>query len=373
MRKDDSMEPTAAVQAVTAAEFESVVTADRGIIVVSFAVDNAAFEEHNASLEWFAVTQSRRVGTVSVDAPANGPLVERFCITTLPTLLIFQAGALVLTWAAPRNLDALPAVIDRLEAEPDTPIPLPEQPVAAAHTIAVPDPVSLNIDHGSAASLAHMAPDALDHLLLFDTPVTAADIEHLTGLTLLVLMNTGIDDNSIQRLAALTRLRQLEIADRTGPEDPPEPESTALAALRAALPHTVINGLRGRSDLIAVIRPRDTRPPMGHSYISTEVTGIPIPGGGPLILTFQDGRLSANSGCNTATGPVDLQGNRLRVGTMVHTAKGCLGDRGRADAWQGGLLHSRPTWTLVGDTLTVRGNGSTITLLDRKAARPDEP
>ncbi|GAB0103203.1 META domain-containing protein [Nocardia sp. JMUB6875] len=112
---------------------------------------------------------------------------------------------------------------------------------------------------------------------------------------------------------------------------------------------------------------------MGHAYVSTEVSGTPIPGGGPLTLTFAEGRVTATAGCNTASGPVDLQGNTLQVGEMATTLMACPGEVAGADGWQDGLLRSQPTWTLVGDTLTLKGNGSTVTLRDRKALHPDKP
>ncbi|WP_051178701.1 META domain-containing protein [Nocardia concava] len=112
---------------------------------------------------------------------------------------------------------------------------------------------------------------------------------------------------------------------------------------------------------------------MGHTYVSTAVSGTPIPGGGPLTLTFKEGRVTAQAGCNTATGPVDLQGNTLQVGEMATTLMACPGEVAGADGWQDGLLRSQPTWTLVGDTLTLKGNGSTVTMLDRKVAHPDKP
>ncbi|AYF74489.1 META domain-containing protein [Nocardia yunnanensis] len=112
---------------------------------------------------------------------------------------------------------------------------------------------------------------------------------------------------------------------------------------------------------------------MGHTFVSTGVSGTAIPGGGPLTLTFTDGRLSATAGCNTATGPVDLQGNTLQVGELASTLMACPGDAAGADGWQDGLLRSQPTWTLAGDTLTLKGNGSTVTLVDRKTLHPDKP
>ncbi|MEU1204310.1 META domain-containing protein [Nocardia sp. NPDC005825] len=113
--------------------------------------------------------------------------------------------------------------------------------------------------------------------------------------------------------------------------------------------------------------------PAGRTFVSTAVSGTPIPGGGPLTLTFTEGRVSASSGCNTATGSVDLQGNTLQVGELSSTLMACPGELAGADEWQNSLLRSQPTWTLSGDTLTVKGSGSTVTMLDRKVAHPDKP
>ncbi|MCU1645197.1 MAG: hypothetical protein JWN03_5472 [Nocardia sp.] len=113
--------------------------------------------------------------------------------------------------------------------------------------------------------------------------------------------------------------------------------------------------------------------PMGRSFVSTQVKGTAIPGGGPLTLKFADGRVSAAAGCNTATGPVTLDGDTLEVGQMATTLMGCPGDTAGADGWVDGLLHSAPSWKLAGPNLTLTGNGITVTLQDRKVAQPDKP
>ncbi|MBF6331002.1 META domain-containing protein [Nocardia transvalensis] len=113
--------------------------------------------------------------------------------------------------------------------------------------------------------------------------------------------------------------------------------------------------------------------PMGHTFVSTKVDGTAIPGGGPLVLTFADGRVSAQAGCNTSSGPVDFDGDVLRVSGLATTMMACPGDRSGADGWQNGLLESAPTWKLDDNTLTLSGNNSTVTLLDKKVAQPDRP
>ncbi|WP_280383977.1 META domain-containing protein [Nocardia wallacei] len=113
--------------------------------------------------------------------------------------------------------------------------------------------------------------------------------------------------------------------------------------------------------------------PMGRSFVSTTVDGTPIPGGGPMQLTFADGRVSANSGCNTGSGPVDFDGDVLRVSGLATTLMACPDGKSGADGWQTDLLQSAPKWKLAGDTLTLTGDDITVTLLDKKVAQPDRP
>ncbi|WP_280362650.1 META domain-containing protein [Nocardia wallacei] len=111
--------------------------------------------------------------------------------------------------------------------------------------------------------------------------------------------------------------------------------------------------------------------PMGRSFVSTKVEGTPIPGGGPLRLTFADNRVSATSGCNTGSGPVVFDGDVMRLSGMATTLMACPDDRSGADGWQTALLQSGPRWQLTGDTLTLTGADLTVTLLDKKVAEPD--
>ncbi|MFI6312917.1 META domain-containing protein [Nocardia fusca] len=113
--------------------------------------------------------------------------------------------------------------------------------------------------------------------------------------------------------------------------------------------------------------------PMGHTYISTEVTGTPIPGGGPLTLAFADDRISAEAGCNTHSGAVDLRDHVLHVSELASTLVGCPGDRAGSDTWVGDLLRADPTWQLDQDRLTLTGKGTTVVLTDKKVLQPDRP
>ncbi|WP_446222921.1 META domain-containing protein [Nocardia sp. IBHARD005] len=117
----------------------------------------------------------------------------------------------------------------------------------------------------------------------------------------------------------------------------------------------------------------DSATPMGHTYISTEVVGDKIPGGGPMTLTFTDGRIAANSGCNSAGGTVDLSNNVVHTSPLASTLMACPGEREGVDAWQNNFLESDPTWRLDGDRLTLTGQSVTVHLTDKKIVSPDKP
>ncbi|MFC3962927.1 META domain-containing protein [Nocardia jiangsuensis] len=119
--------------------------------------------------------------------------------------------------------------------------------------------------------------------------------------------------------------------------------------------------------------PSPDNTPMGRTFLSTTVDGTPIPGGGPLTLRFAEGHVSANAGCNTTTGPVSFDGDVLRVGELAGTLMGCPGDRADADQWVARLLNATPTWQLTDGRLTLRAEGQTVELLDKKIAQPDRP
>ncbi|MEV6387907.1 META domain-containing protein [Nocardia xishanensis] len=113
--------------------------------------------------------------------------------------------------------------------------------------------------------------------------------------------------------------------------------------------------------------------PMGRTFLSTQVQGEPIPGGGPLSLRFADGKVIAYAGCNTISGAVTLDDHVLRTEELASTLIGCPGEAADADRWVDTLLTSAPTWKLDGDTLTLRNDEQTVTLLDKKVAQPDKP
>lgn len=112
----------------------------------------------------------------------------------------------------------------------------------------------------------------------------------------------------------------------------------------------------------------------GREFISSSVEGTPIPGGGPLRVEFgEDSTLNATAGCNTAFGGVDLSDGRIRTEQLAMTLIGCSEETAGADEWLNSLLASEPEWQLDGEELVLRTEETTVTLVDRVVAEPDQP
>ncbi len=111
----------------------------------------------------------------------------------------------------------------------------------------------------------------------------------------------------------------------------------------------------------------------GREFVSVQVTGEQIPGGGPLTLKFTDDQIAAFAGCNRGFGPVDLSGGHLRAHQLATTMIGCPPPLGDADGWMARFLAAGPAWTLTGAELTLSTDTTTVTLRDREVVDPDRP
>ncbi|GAA3456177.1 META domain-containing protein [Dactylosporangium matsuzakiense] len=110
----------------------------------------------------------------------------------------------------------------------------------------------------------------------------------------------------------------------------------------------------------------------GRTFLSTEVTGHTLVAGTRLEVGFpQDGKLTAQAGCNHLFGDVSFGGGRLQVSGIGTTDMGCEQARGEQDTWLVHFLSAGPSFTLTGDELVLTGAAETIRLVDRRAARPD--
>jgi heat shock protein HslJ len=115
----------------------------------------------------------------------------------------------------------------------------------------------------------------------------------------------------------------------------------------------------------------------GRTFLSTAVTkdGEPLALAADtrISLTFADSSISANAGCNTMGGTYTIDDDHLVVGPMFMTEMGCDPPRMAQDQWLADFLGSRPLVTLAGNDLVLASDETTITLLDREIAEPDQP
>lgn len=114
------------------------------------------------------------------------------------------------------------------------------------------------------------------------------------------------------------------------------------------------------------------------SYLSTEVTegGEPreLVTGTRIGLTFTDGQLSANAGCNSMGGPVTFANGHLVVKDLATTDMGCPGDgRHQQDEFVATFLGASPAYTLQGGTLDLTTADARIVLGPREEVEPDRP
>lgn len=116
---------------------------------------------------------------------------------------------------------------------------------------------------------------------------------------------------------------------------------------------------------------------VGRTFLSTDVTedGRPrdLVEGSRVRLTFDDGQLSAQAGCNTMFAGYRIEDDVLRVDAVGGTEMGCPEDLMAQDAWLVDLLESGPVVAVDDATLTLAGAGTVLTLLDREVADPDRP
>jgi heat shock protein HslJ len=129
----------------------------------------------------------------------------------------------------------------------------------------------------------------------------------------------------------------------------------ALSALALAGCGSSADGPEGRS-----AEPLDLD---GKTFTATEVTGwVPVTGT-TIQLTFEDGRVSGQAGCNTMNGGATwADGVLVLEGPMASTMMAC--DRGleAQDQWLMELLESEPRLSLDGETLVIGTDANGMTM-----------
>lgn len=115
----------------------------------------------------------------------------------------------------------------------------------------------------------------------------------------------------------------------------------------------------------------------GRQFVSVSVrdgdSDRPLVPGTRIVIAFGDD-LQADAGCNQLFGNFRLDGDTLIVDGMGQTEIGCQPQLMAQDEWLIGFLGSRPTVSnLDGGELVLTSGNTTLTMLDRAVAEPDQP
>jgi heat shock protein HslJ len=111
----------------------------------------------------------------------------------------------------------------------------------------------------------------------------------------------------------------------------------------------------------------------GRTYVSQSATGFTLVDGSDVRLTFDNGQLGANAGCNGMSGGYTITDGKLVVEALTSTMMACeqpLMDQENAVST---FLTSSPAITAAGDALTLTDGTITMEFLDREIADPDKP
>jgi len=109
-----------------------------------------------------------------------------------------------------------------------------------------------------------------------------------------------------------------------------------------------------------------------RTFLSTGVEGHDLVAGTHVRLSFKDGQVGINAGCNSMTDAYQIVDGRLVTTNVASTAMGCEPPLMAQDQWVGAFIGGAML-TLAGDTLTLRNGDTTMTLKDRAVADPDRP
>jgi heat shock protein HslJ len=110
----------------------------------------------------------------------------------------------------------------------------------------------------------------------------------------------------------------------------------------------------------------------GKQFISVDVSGATLVPGTTIRLSFQDGQLTAQAGCNTISGRYSIvDGKLVGDGGWATTEMGCDPARMAQDQWLANLLSVSPAVDVEDDTITLTAGDVVVQLLDREVAEPD--
>ncbi|GAA3384560.1 META domain-containing protein [Cryptosporangium minutisporangium] len=127
------------------------------------------------------------------------------------------------------------------------------------------------------------------------------------------------------------------------------------------------------SESPATDRPDD--PLAGKVFRSVAVTedgaDRPLATDVPITLRFgTDRTINVQAACNQISGPVTIDGDRLRVGDLMTTEMGCDPPRMAEDEWLSAFFRATPTWRLAARDLVLATDRTEIRFAPFESTSP---
>ena len=99
------------------------------------------------------------------------------------------------------------------------------------------------------------------------------------------------------------------------------------------------------------------------TWVATEASPTALVVGSPVTLTFANGGLTGNDGCNAiGETKATVSGGRLTIGSMGTGLKACGEQLGKQEEWLAQLLQSSPRVVLNGSVMVLEGTVQTLRL-----------
>jgi heat shock protein HslJ len=103
----------------------------------------------------------------------------------------------------------------------------------------------------------------------------------------------------------------------------------------------------------------------GRQFVATDIEGHTIVDGSEVVVSFEDGRISIQAGCNTQNSSYQIDDGVLQVDLLVATMMACEQPLMDQDQVVASIVTAEPTVELDGDDLTISSADATMSLTAR--------
>lgn len=139
-----------------------------------------------------------------------------------------------------------------------------------------------------------------------------------------------------------------------------------MKSLRTLLPLTVVVlasvAACGGDDEAAAPTADDLN---GRSFVADSIEGATIVEGSEVVISFEDGMILVEAGCNSQRGSYEVDEGALVAGPLAATMMACDEALMAQDQLLAEILADQPAVTLDGDEMVLTTDSTTVTLTER--------